>query len=203
MWTYKPRMAGCTLVFTSPSKQSYDTPYKQQRNHSTIRYMPVWSVDEVLTHRTKLFPNSSEDQIRLGHSLLGGSLRWLGQLLNSKGDLDVAARDMVQQSMHNCTYDNLSAAASSVPSDMQGGQSHMSLLLQIHLNVLLTNQLPSLLSHPLSARRFATSWMPIAEQHVRASSTHVWKYLPSAHLLGAFFKMRCMRNLHRVMRITF
>ena len=128
----QPRMAGCTLVFTSPSKKSYDTPYKQQRNHSTIRYMPVWSVDEVLTHRTKLFPNSSEDQIRLGHSLLGGSLRWLGQLLNSKGDLDVAARDMVQQSMHNCTYDNLSAAASSVPSDMQGGQSHMSLLLQIH-----------------------------------------------------------------------
>ncbi|CAK8999289.1 Crinkler effector protein 15 [Durusdinium trenchii] len=126
------RSAGCTMVFTSPSKKSYDTPYKQQKVESTLRYMPVWALEEYLTHREKLFPHVSHEQVKQAHSLLGGSLRWLRELLSTKGDMSNVARDLVQQSIHNCTYDNLHQAVKSVPSDMQVGESLMSLLLQIH-----------------------------------------------------------------------
>ncbi|CAK9023443.1 unnamed protein product [Durusdinium trenchii] len=126
------RSAGCTMVFISPSKKSYDTPYKQQKVESTLRYMPVWALEEYLTHREKLFPHVSHEQVKQAHSLLGGSLRWLRELLSTKGDMSNVARDLVQQSIHNCTYDNLHQAVKSVPSDMQVGESLMSLLLQIH-----------------------------------------------------------------------
>ena len=78
------RFAGCTIVFTSLRERCYNKTWKQQSPYSERRYMPIWSREELVRHRKVLFPTYEEKDVRNAHALLGGSVRWLADLVKKQ-----------------------------------------------------------------------------------------------------------------------
>lgn len=76
------REVGRTIIFTSPSIESYASVFKQQVEYSTRRFMPIWSLPELQQHRQELFPEKTEDEVKEAHSVLGGSFRLLRRNLS-------------------------------------------------------------------------------------------------------------------------
>ena len=135
------RARGCSIVFTSPHGGSYKVAYKQKLHKPKVLFMPIWSKPEVLRHKTILFlqildeiaEETAKQMIEDAYDLLGGSVRWLFQLLQDGGDLSQTARGMIQKCIENCTYEDLRKAVVREPQNVQGEgkQSQLSLLLQI------------------------------------------------------------------------
>ena len=104
------RRAGCTIVFTSLRESCYKVSYKQQEVHSQKGYMPVWSKEELVKHRSVLFSENSE-AAEEAHACLGGSVRWLAKLLSNSGgttDLASKAEELIRTYMeHLNTFDQL------------------------------------------------------------------------------------------------
>ena len=78
------RDMGCTMVFTSPSRSSHHSAYNQQRVHSAVRFMPVWTKEEVQRFKHVMFaPDPLEESVNKAYSSLGGTVRLL-QLWHKK-----------------------------------------------------------------------------------------------------------------------
>ncbi|CAL1173777.1 unnamed protein product, partial [Cladocopium goreaui] len=76
------RDMGCSMVFTSPSRSSYHSAYNQQRVHSAVRFMPVWTKEEVQRFKHVMFaPDPLEESVNKAYSSLGGTVRLLQQHL--------------------------------------------------------------------------------------------------------------------------
>ena len=132
------RRAGCTIVFTSLRESCYKVSFKQQQVYSQKRYMPVWSKEELVEHRAVLFSDKSE-AVEQAHACLGGSVRWLAELLanwDGKADLASKAEELICKYMeHLDTFDQLYDLLKCTPIDNmedKGRQNAMSYLLQIH-----------------------------------------------------------------------
>jgi hypothetical protein len=84
-----------TLVFSSPARENYK--YTLKAPASTIRYLPVWSWDEIESCRQKLYP---EDPIRTPHAVQEAYSRWGGiprYVLEKVGD--AAAQLLLEQAL--------------------------------------------------------------------------------------------------------
>lgn len=88
------RDRGCTMIFTSPSRSSYHSAYNQQRVHSDVRFMPVWTKEEVQSFKRDLFaPDPSEESVNQAYSSLGGTVRLLQQHLTKKESVENIVED--------------------------------------------------------------------------------------------------------------
>ena len=134
------RPRGCSIVFTSPHGGSYKVAFKQETCRPTVLYMPTWSKPEVLQHKAALFQHvldkEAEETAKIveeAYDLLGGSVRWLMQVLKEGGTLSEAAHRLIAECLENCNYEDLLKAVLREPRNIQGEgkQSHLSLLLQI------------------------------------------------------------------------
>ena len=132
------RRAGCTIVFTSLRDSCYKVPFKQQSNYSERRYMPIWSSEELVKHRKVLFPTYEEKDVINAHALLGGSVRWLADLVNEQRqipDQSKAAQELIDQYVSIKSFEELNLLLQHFENP-QGAEdranSKMSYLLQIH-----------------------------------------------------------------------
>ena len=132
------RFAGCTIVFTSLREHCYKASFKQQSNYSERRYMPIWSSEELVKHRKVLFPTYEEKDVRNAHALLGGSVRWLADLVNEHRqipDQSKAAQELIDQYVSIKSFEELNLLLQHFENP-QGAEdranSKMSYLLQIH-----------------------------------------------------------------------
>ena len=132
------RRAGCTIVFTSLRESCYKVPFKQQSNYSERRYMPIWSSEELVKHRKVLFPTYEEKDVINAHALLGGSVRWLADLVKEQGqipDQSKAAQELIDQYVSIKSFEELNLLLQHFENP-QGAEdranSKMSYLLQIH-----------------------------------------------------------------------
>ena len=135
-----PRMCGCTIIFTSPQQNNYDSLWKQYEGRSERYFMPVWSADEVLNHWKTggiLQDCEKEEDVKLAFSMLGGSVRYLNKLLvavsKNKTSLEVEAKKMIGDCISSSTFDDLCRAAKGNGADIdsKSDQSKMSHLLHI------------------------------------------------------------------------
>ena len=132
------RFVGCTIVFTSLREHCYKASFKQQSNYSERRYMPIWSSEELVKHRKVLFPTYEEKDVRNAHALLGGSVRWLADLVNEHRqipDQSKAAQELIDQYVSIKSFEELNLLLQHFENP-QGAEdranSKMSYLLQIH-----------------------------------------------------------------------
>ena len=134
------RPRGCSIVFTSPHGGSYKVAAKQETCRPTFLYMPTWSKPEVLQHKAALFQHvlgkKAEETAKIveeAYDLLGGSVRWLMQLLKEGGTLPEAADRLIAECLEDRNYEDLLRAVRREPRNIQGEgkQSQLSLLLQI------------------------------------------------------------------------
>ena len=132
------RRAGCTIVFTSLRESCYKVPFKQQSNYSERRYMPIWSSEELVKHRKVFFPTYEEKDVVNAHALLGGSVRWLADLVNEQRqipDQSKAAQELIDQYVSIKSFEELNLLLQHFENP-QGAEdranSKMSYLLQIH-----------------------------------------------------------------------
>ena len=134
------RRAGCTIVFTSLRESCYKVPFKQQSNYSERRYMPIWSSEELVKHRKVLFPTYEEKDVINAHALLGGSVRWLADLVKEQRQIpdqsqSKAAQELIDQYVSIKSFDDLTLLLKHFenPQDAEDrANSKMSYLLQIH-----------------------------------------------------------------------
>ena len=76
------RSQGVSFVFTSPGEKCYKTAFKQQSSHSMRCFMPIWTLAELIEHWLVLLPSFSDDSdVKKAHAFLGGSVRWLRDLV--------------------------------------------------------------------------------------------------------------------------
>ena len=101
--TLQTRGQGVSFVFTSPGEKCYKTAFKQQSNHSTRRFMPFWTLAELIEYRLVLLPSFKEAiDVEKAHALLGGSVRWLRDLVAQQQQqepmqsLEDAARELIR-----------------------------------------------------------------------------------------------------------
>ena len=132
------RFAGCTIVFTSLRERCYNKTWKQQSPYSERRYMPIWSREELVRHRKVLFPTYEEKDVINAHALLGGSVRWLADLVNEQRqipDQSKAAQELIDQYVSIKSFEELNLLLQHFENP-QGAEdranSKMSYLLQIH-----------------------------------------------------------------------
>ena len=134
------RRAGCTIVFTSLRESCYKVPFKQQSNYSERRYMPIWSSEELVKHRKVLFPTYEEKDVINAHALLGGSVRWLADLVKEQRQIpdqsqSKTAQELIDQYVSIKSFDDLTLLLKHFenPQDAEDrANSKMSYLLQIH-----------------------------------------------------------------------
>ena len=140
------RRAGCTIVFTSLRESCYKVSFKQQSNYSERRFMPVWSREELVKHREVLFPTYEEKDVINAHALLGGSVRWLADLVNEQGripDQSEAAQRLIAKYLSITSFEDLNSLLQHFENPQNAedrAHSKMSYLLQIHADPL--QQLP-------------------------------------------------------------
>ena len=132
------RRAGCTIVFTSLRERCYKASYKQQSNYSERRYMPIWSSEELVKHRKVLFPTYEEKDVINAHALLGGSVRWLADLVKKQArvsDQSEAAQELIDQYLSIESFEDLNLLLRHFENPQNAedrANSKMSYLLQIH-----------------------------------------------------------------------
>ena len=132
------RRAGCTIVFTSLRESCYKVPFKQQSNYSERRYMPIWSSEELVKHRKVLFPTYEEKDVINAHALLGGSVRWLADLVKKQArvsDQSEAAQELIDQYLSIESFEDLNLLLRHFENPQNAedrANSKMSYLLQIH-----------------------------------------------------------------------
>ena len=139
------RRAGCTIVFTSLRESCYKVSYKQQSPYSERRYMPIWSKEELVKHRKVLFPTYEEKDVINAHALLGGSVRWLADLVKKQertSDQSEAAQALIDEYLSIKSFEDLNVLLEHFEKP-QGAEdradraeSKMSYLLQIHADPL-------------------------------------------------------------------
>ena len=139
------RFAGCTIVFTSLRESCYKVSYKQQSPYSERRYMPIWSKEELVKHRKVLFPTYEEKDVINAHALLGGSVRWLADLVKKQertSDQSEAAQALIDEYLSIKSFEDLNVLLEHFEKP-QGAEdradraeSKMSYLLQIHADPL-------------------------------------------------------------------
>ena len=137
------RFAGCTIVFTSLRERCYNKTWKQQSPYSERRYMPIWSSEELVKHRKVLFPTYEEKDVINAHALLGGSVRWLADLVKKQegtSDQSEAAQKLIDQYLSIKSFEDLNVLLEHFEKP-QGAEddrakSKMSYLLQIHADPL-------------------------------------------------------------------
>ena len=134
------RFAGCTIVFTSLRERCYNKTWKQQSPNSERRYMPIWSREELVRHREVLFPTYEEKDVIDAHALLGGSVRWLADLVKEQGQIpdqsqSKVAQELIDQYVSIKSFEELNLLLQHFENP-QGAEdranSKMSYLLQIH-----------------------------------------------------------------------
>ena len=137
------RSQGVSFVFTSPREKCYKAAFKQQSSHSIRCFMPIWTLAELIEHRLVLLASFSDDSdVKKAHAFLGGSVRWLRDLVAQRQkkptqSLEDAARELIRRCLERITsWDDLdklvrrlvpSAAADTT-------DSKASLLLQIDVH---------------------------------------------------------------------
>ena len=132
------RFAGCTIVFTSLRERCYNKTWKQQSPYSERRYMPIWSREELVRHRKVLFPTYEEKDVRNAHALLGGSVRWLADLVKKQArvsDQSEAAQELIDQYLSIESFEDLNLLLRHFENPQNAedrANSKMSYLLQIH-----------------------------------------------------------------------
>ena len=136
------RFVGCTIVFTSLRERSYNKTWKQQSPYSERRYLPIWSREELVRHREVLFPTYEEKDVIDAHALLGGSVRWLADLVKKQertSDQSEAAQALIDQYLSIKSFEDLNVLLEHFEKP-QGAEdrakSKMSYLLQIHADPL-------------------------------------------------------------------
>ena len=136
------RFAGCTIVFTSLRERCYNKTWKQQSPDSERRYMPIWSREELVRHRKVLFPTYEEKDVINAHALLGGSVRWLADLVKEQRqipDQSEAAQRLIVKYLSITSFEDLNSLLQHFENP-QGAEdrahSKMSYLLQIHADPL-------------------------------------------------------------------
>eukprot|EP00434_Breviolum_minutum_P008125 symbB.v1.2.007162.t1/scaffold437.1/size205459/1 len=142
------RFAGCTIVFTSLRERCYKASYKQQSPYSLRRYMPIWSREELVKHREVLFPTYEEKDVIDAHALLGGSVRWLADLVNEQGQIpdqsqSKVAQRLIAKYLSITSFEDLNSLLQHFENPQNAedrAHSKMSYLLQIHADPL--QQLP-------------------------------------------------------------
>ena len=132
------RRAGCTIVFTSLRERCYKVSFKQQSPYSERRYMPIWSREELVRHRKVLFPTYEEKDVINAHALLGGSVRWLADLVKKQArvsDQSEAAQELIDQYLSIKSFEELNLLLQHFENPQNAedrANSKMSYLLQIH-----------------------------------------------------------------------
>ena len=108
------RDQGVSFAFTSPGEKCYKTAFKQQVVHSTRRFMPTWTLAELIEHQLVLLPSFSDDaDVKKAHALLGGSVRWLCAVVVQRQkkptqSLEDAAKKIIRQCLERITsWDDL------------------------------------------------------------------------------------------------
>ena len=83
------RDRGCIMISTSPSRSSYHSASNQQQVNSDLRFMPVWTREEVQRFKHVLFaPDPSDESVNEAYALLGGTVRWLRRHLTQKDSVE-------------------------------------------------------------------------------------------------------------------
>ena len=132
------RFAGCTIVFTSLRERCYNKTWKQQSPYSERRYMPIWSSEELVKHRKVLFPTYEEKDVINAHALLGGSVRWLADLVKKQArvsDQSEAAQELIDQYLSIESFEDLNLLLRHFENPQNAedrANSKISYLLQIH-----------------------------------------------------------------------
>jgi len=133
------RDKGCTLVFSSTNFQNYGSAFKQAGQHHELFFMTRWSKQELALHHNLVLPDfQSIEDIGRAYDLLGGSLRWLGELSKMQAEvgIDEAARKLIVDCLDTATYDSLLEAVQVSPHKIETNvtKSTLSLILQIETN---------------------------------------------------------------------
>ena len=201
------RSQGVSFVFTSPGEKCYKTAFKQQSSHSIRRFMPIWTLAELIEHRLLLLPFfSHESDVKKAHVLLGGSVRWLHDLVAQQQQqepmqsLEDAARELIRPCLGRIKswddVDNLvrrlvpSAAADTT-------DSKASLLLQIDSHAHDSFKTPSeqFLASEVAKQEVCKA-LSIETQEARAK--FVRKFLeskPLGQLVGDIFEVMVLNTL--------
>ena len=108
------RSQGVSFVFTSPGEKCYKTAFKQQSSHSIQCFLPIWTLAELIEHRLVLLPSFSDDSdVKKAHAFLGGSVRWLRDLVAQRQkkpmqSLEDATRELIRRCLERITsWDDL------------------------------------------------------------------------------------------------
>ena len=198
------RSQGVSFVFTSPGEKCYKTAFKQQSSHSTRRFMPIWTLAELIEHRLVLLPSfSDESDVKNAHALLGGSVRWLHDLVAQRQkkptqSLEDAARELIRPCLERIKswddLDNLvrrlvpSAAADTT-------DSKASLLLQIDAHGDFETPSEQFLASDVAKQEVCKA-LNIETQEARAK--FVKKFLeskPLGQLVGDIFEVMVLNTL--------
>ena len=205
--TLQTRGQGVSFVFTSPGEKCYKTAFKQQSNHSTRRFMPFWTLAELIEYRLVLLPSFKEAiDVEKAHALLGGSVRWLRDLVAQQQQqepmqsLEDAARELIRPCLDRIkSLDDLdilvrrlvpSAAADTT-------DSKASLLLQIDSHAHDSFETPSeqFLASEVAKQEVCKA-LSIETQEARAK--FVRKFLeskPLGQLVGDIFEVMVLNTL--------
>ena len=200
----QPRSQGVSFVFTSPGEKCYKTAFKQQSSHSTRRFMPIWTLAELIEHRLVLLPSFSDDaDVKKTHALLGRSVRWLRDLVAQRQkkptqSLEDAARELIRRCLERITaWDDLdklvrrlvpSAAADTT-------DSKASLLLQIDAHGDFETPSEQFLASGVAKQEVCKA-LNIETQEARAK--FVKKFLegkPLGQLVGEIFEVMVLNTL--------
>ena len=195
------RRAGCTIVFTSLRESCYKVSYKQQEVHSQKGYMPVWSKEELVKHRSVLFSENSE-AAEEAHACLGGSVRWLAKLLSNSGgttDLASKAEELIRTYMeHLNTFDQLYDLLMYSPIDNmegKGRQNAMSYLLQIHTEWPFQKPVQKFISSEVAEKVLREKLSVKTKQEQEQFLTKFLRTKPLGTLVGKVFQSLVLERL--------
>ena len=195
------RRAGCTIVFTSLRESCYKVSYKQQEVHSQKGYMPVWSKEELVKHRSGLFSENSE-AAEEAHACLGGSVRWLAKLLSNSGgttDLASKAEELIRTYMeHLNTFDQLYDLLMYSPIDNmegKGRQNAMSYLLQIHTEWPFQKPVQKFISSEVAEKVLREKLSVKTKQEQEQFLTKFLRTKPLGTLVGKVFQSLVLERL--------
>ena len=195
------RRAGCTIVFTSLQERCYKVSFKQQQVHSQKRYMPVWSKEELVEHQAVLFSDKSE-AVEQAHACLGGSVRWLAELLanwDGKADLERNAEELIRTYMeHLNAFDQLYNLLESTRIDNMeenGRLNAMSYLLQIHAECPFQKPVQKFISSQVAEKVLCKKLSVKTKQEQERFLTKFLRTKPLGTLVGKVFQSLLLERL--------